>query len=55
MHTLLLTTEERDMLRDFMQSYFPVLIETCEGKDKKIAESLYNKIDNLDPEEVAAS
>lgn len=52
-YTLELTEAERDMLRDFAASYFPEYMEDL--KDQEVCKSLYNKIDNLDPEEVGAS
>jgi hypothetical protein len=57
LYTLELTETERDMLRDFWMSYFSdyAYLYRDEYQQKQIAESLYNKIDNLDPEEVGAS
>jgi hypothetical protein len=57
LYTLTLTEPERDMLRDFWMSYFSdyAYLYRDEYQQKQIAESLYNKIDNLDPEEVEAS
>lgn len=56
-YTLTLTEAERDMLRDFFACYWEEYTSKVvrNAVAKLFTESLYNKIDNLDPEEVEAS
>lgn len=52
LYTLTLTEPERDMLRDFTMCHFH---DYADVHKDNLAMQLYNKIDNLDPEEVGAS